>query len=465
MLSRPSAILRSPFVTTNPCCRTCHRPFSSLNLPALHERGLIKDMLPDTMGTRMSEMISKKETSVYAGFDPTASSLHVGNLLPLIGLLHFQRAGIKPIVVIGGATATIGDPSGKKTERERITSDIVDENAAAIRKNIDNIFANHKKYLWQSEEKLPPFTIVNNMKWYKDINAVDFLGNVGRHIRIGGMLLKDSVQTRLNSSEGMSFAEFSYQAFQAYDWLHLLKTYNCFLQIGGSDQMGNMKAGYDLIRKVTGDSPYSLTVPLITTETGDKFGKSAGNAVWLDSEQTSTFDFYQFFLRSSDNDAAQYLKLFSFIPEKQLTEVLESHHANPGQRKAQKKLAEQATLLVHGEEGLKTALQATEALFNSSVEALSTLNPEVFPSILGQAFVTNLPLNSSITVLDTVMQAKCFQEEKDARRVIGAGGVYINHQKTRVADHVIQAGSHILPNNITLIRIGKKNHYVVRWRS
>ncbi|OQV25441.1 Tyrosine--tRNA ligase, mitochondrial [Hypsibius exemplaris] len=442
-----------------------------LNVKSLNERGLISNVFP-ALDDKFVNRLASKSVAVYTGFDPTASALHVGNLLPLIGLLRFQRSGIRPIVVclpmlqIGDATALVGDPSGKNKEREGIAADVVAGYSAGIRANIERIFANHAAHLWKSQTKvLPELKLMSNMDWYSKMNPVEFLGGVGRNIRMGAMLLKDSVQSRLNGPEGMSFAEFSYQAFQAYDWLHLFRKYDCFLQLGGHDQMGNMMAGYELIRRMTGDTAHCFTVPLVVNEIGSKFGKTAGNAVWLDESKTSTFEFYQFFLRLPDTEVEKYLRLFTLVPDEEIADIMAQQTAKPELRKAHKKLADQVTLLVHGDKGLELAQRATEAFFGSDIKALASLDPGVVSDIFGRAFVSNLNFTSGITVFDVVMRAKCFADERDARRVIAAGGVNINFSKMRNPDECLQVGEHVLPNEMTLIRIGKKNYYVVRWNS
>jgi tyrosyl-tRNA synthetase len=287
--------------------------------------------------------------TVYAGFDPTASSLHVGNLLILMNLLHWQRGGHKVIIVLGGATGLIGDPSHREYERMAMEEVTVNQNTNSIKENIMKIFDNHEKYFWKDAKfPLTPIIIKNNIDWYKDVNILEFVRNIGHHFRMGTMLNKTSVQGRLKSESGMSFTEFTYQVFQAYDWLHLFNKYKCKFQIGGSDQLGNISAGHELISRISKKNVFGLTLPLITGEGGKKFGKSLQNAVWLSSNKSSSFQLYQFFIRTNDSDVEAYLKLFTFLPLTEIKQIIEEHKKHPNQRKAQHVLAQNVTLLVHG---------------------------------------------------------------------------------------------------------------------
>lgn len=266
-----------------------------------------------------------------------------------MNLLHWQRAGHQVIALVGGATGLIGDPSHRKSERIEIEKCLVEENVKSIEENIKTIFNNHENYFWKyKQESLKPPIIVNNLNWYTNINVIEFVRNIGKYLRMGTMLGRASVQARLNSDTGMSFAEFTYQVFQAYDWLQLMTKYNCCFQIGGSDQMGNIMSGYDLITKSTRKQVYGITLPLITAEGGRKFGKSLMNAIWLSPTKSSSFQLYQYFIRSKDSDVEKFLKLFTFLTLSKINEVMEEHMRNPEQRKAQKLLAQEVTLLVHG---------------------------------------------------------------------------------------------------------------------
>ncbi|XP_022130818.2 tyrosine--tRNA ligase, mitochondrial [Pieris rapae] len=440
-----------------------YRCTSTRNILKLSDRGMFQDIFPNTAVSEIVNLLNKSPQCVYAGFDPTANSLHIGNLLVIVNLLHWQRGGHNPIALLGGATGYIGDPSGKNTDRMALQSNIIQENINGLKKNLDEVFDNHKKYIWSDERKLNPIKIVNNETWYRDINSIQFVSEIGRNFRMGTMLLKQSVQSRINSEVGMSFTEFSYQIFQAYDWLKLYKEFNCKFQIGGSDQMGNISAGHDLISRITKQSVYGLTLPLVTTEEGDKFGKSAGNAIWLDPNKTSPYSLYQFFIRTKDSEVEKLLKLFTFYSLGEIKDIMFKHKNHPQDRYPQQCLADQLTVLVHGEEGLKKARIATEAIHSKNVKSLITLSSTELEQVFEGAPVTQLLLSPGITVLKLGLKAKCFATEADAMRIIQAGGFYINHQKIKNIQEVITESVHILPNQLSLLRVGKRNHYIVKW--
>ncbi|KAK0087817.1 hypothetical protein PV325_014001 [Microctonus aethiopoides] len=440
------------------------RFYSNRNILSLNERGMFQDMFPADNSDEVEKLVVKSPQCVYAGFDPTADSLHVGNLLVLMNLLHWQRAGHQVIAVLGQATGQIGDPSHRAKEREEINSTIISQNIDSIRKNIETIFSNHKKYFWNDEksEAKPPI-ILNNMDWYKNIQIIDFIRGVGKYFRLGAMMGRTSVQTRLNAEGGMSFTEFTYQIFQAYDWFYLFNKYKCRFQIGGNDQMGNIVSGHDLISKSLGKQVYGLTLPLITAEGGKKFGKSVGNAIWLSPEKSSSFNFYQFFIRTADSDVEKLLKLFTFLSLKEINKIMESHKAEPEKREAQRILADQVTLLVHGEDGLAAAKLASSVLYDNSIEVLSKLSAQEVMSVFDGAKVTELPCEPGLTTYGLAMKINCFKTEQDALRIIPAGGFYINNSKIINVNEVITPGIHILPNNLTLVRVGKKTYHIVKW--
>ncbi|KAI8040133.1 hypothetical protein M5D96_007563 [Drosophila gunungcola] len=345
----------------------------------------------------MKQLFTSGQQSIYAGFDPTADSLHVGNLLVIMGLIHCQRSGHRPIALVGGATGLIGDPSGRKTERNQLGESLI-----------------------------------------------DFVANMGRHFRMGSMLSRSSVQSRLESEDGMSFTEFTYQIFQAYDWLHLLRRHNCCFQMGGSDQTGNLMTGHELISRE-----------------GDKFGKSAGNAVWLDGNKTSPFALYQFFLRMPDSEVEKLLKLFTFIPLPQIEQLMSEHTREPEKRKAQTLLAEDVTLLVHGENGLKQAERVTNALYKGNVEGLAELNLAEIQQTFQGATMVDLMTEPGMSILELAMKAKCFPTETDAVRIINAGGFYVNQKRVQNIAEVLTTGIHILRNGVSLLRVGKRNFYII----
>ncbi|XP_046414786.1 tyrosine--tRNA ligase, mitochondrial [Neodiprion virginianus] len=442
-----------------------YKTYKSRNVLRLYDRGMFQDIFPDTSAGEVIDLLNASSQTVYAGFDPTADSLHVGNLLVLMNLLHWQRSGHQVIALVGGATGQIGDPSHRKSARTEMEQVLINENIKGISRNIRTIFKNHEELFWEEKKTVKPVMIVNNIEWYKDINALDFLRSVGRYFRLGTMLSKTSVQTRLNSETGMSFAEFSYQVLQGYDWFHLLEKYNCRFQIGGSDQMGNIDAGFDLIGRATDKRVFGLTLPLITTESGEKFGKSAGNAIWLSENKSSSFQLYQFFIRTKDSDVHQLLKFFTFIPLGRISEIMVAHQKNPEQRTAQKILAEHVTRLVHGEAGLKTAQQTTSVLYDKSIESLSSLSADEMVSAFQGATLIEILPEPGLTVLQLSLKANCFPDETNAIRIITAGGFYINHQRIQNIEEIITPGVHIMPNNLTMIRVGKKTYYIVKWIS
>ncbi|KAL9921257.1 tyrosine--tRNA ligase, mitochondrial [Glossina fuscipes fuscipes] len=443
------------------------RFYSYRNVLLLTERDFFQDLFPDTARLQITKIFENSPQTIYAGFDPTAESLHVGNLLVIMGLLHCQRASHHPIALLGGATALIGDPSHRKTERSQLKQSLVQRNLEAIKQQLIRIFENHQNFLWDDKlhkRPLPQLRIVNNADWYENLNIIDFVNQNGRHFRLGQMLSRASVQSRIEADGGMSFAEFTYQVFQAYDWLHLLRNYNCRFQLGGSDQMGNLMSGHELISRTERKTEvFGLTLPLITNEEGDKFGKSGGTAVWLDQEKTSAFALYQFFIRRPDAEVEKLLKLFTFLTLPEIENLMTEHRKEPEKRKAQTILAEDVTLLVHGENGLKQAERITNALYKGQVEGLAELNCGQVQQTLNGATLVELLAEPDITVLQMAMKAKCFPTEADAVRIITAGGFYINQKRSQNIAEIISHGIHVLRNGLTILRVGKRNFYIVRW--
>lgn len=436
---------------------------SPRDMLTLHERGIFQTVFPETYTSDLVNQLSKS-ISVYCGFDPTADSLHIGNLLAIIGLIHCQRGGHQPLCVVGGATGIIGDPSGKTKDREAMSPMDIENNTIAITNQLNQIFNNHEQYIWKHQHrKLKPVKIINNTEWYKDENILTFMSRVGRSFRMADMLSRESVKGRLSSSEGMNFTEFTYQIFQAYDWLQLYQKYNCIIQIGGNDQLGNIVSGYEFITKLTGNKVFGLTVPLVKSSTGDKLGKSAGNALWLDPYKTFPFDLYQYFINLPDSEVEKHLKLFTFLPDSEIRQIMRDHKENPHKRIPHRKISALVTSLIHGESGLKEAKRWTEALFDKTGAALSTLSKQEMKSLFNNVPCTRMVQEAGLTLLDVCMRCKCFSHEDDAQRIIDLGGVYVNHGRVSNADTVLLPGLHILANNITLLRIGKKNHYIVEW--
>ncbi|XP_058444902.1 tyrosine--tRNA ligase, mitochondrial [Malaya genurostris] len=443
-----------------------HRPYTEGNILKLQDRGFFQDVFPAEAIDKARSILGASPQTIYAGFDPTADSLHVGNLLVIIGLLHSQRAGHQPIALLGGATGLIGDPSGRKTERQAMPTGQLDQNLTCIGVQIERIFEHHQELLWEKRGQtgvLKPVLVVNNADWYKALNFVEFVSGIGRHFRMGSMLSRASVQSRLQSEAGMSFTEFTYQIFQAYDWSHLLAVHNCRFQLGGSDQMGNIMSGHELISRVNRKEVFGITVPLITNEEGDKFGKSAGNAIWLASEKTSPYALYQFFVRTPDAEVEKLLKLLTFLPLDEIRSLMASHQRMPELWQAQKRLAQELTLLVHGEDGLRKAKDISAALYSGNVEALGDLEIRDISQTFGGAPLIEIFPEPGLTVLNVAMRARCFPTEKDALRIIQAGGFTINLNKARNPLEVLAPGVHILKNGISLLRVGKRNYYIVKW--
>ncbi|CAJ1056203.1 tyrosine--tRNA ligase%2C mitochondrial [Xyrichtys novacula] len=433
---------------------------------SLNKRGILKESFPENAAQDQLPQLLRSDTqTVYCGFDPTADSLHVGNLLAIIGLLHFRNAGHHVLAVLGGATAQIGDPSGKTTERERLSSETAEENTRSIRESLQRIFTNHELYFHDGSKKLGTYTVVNNLSWYKDWRVVDFLSKAGRHFRMGTMLSRHSVQSRLKSPDGMSLTEFTYQVFQAYDFHHLNQVYGCKIQLGGTDQLGNLMSGHDYIHKVSGEEVYGLTIPLVTSSVGDKLGKTAGNAVWLNRDKTSPFELYQFFLRQPDASVERFLKLFTFMPLAEIESLMEQQRQDPSKRLAHKRLAAEVTKLVHGKEGLESAKRCTKALYHSSVEALEEMSDEELQELFKEAAFHELLLEPGTTVIDACRKVNAIPEGPKGYRMVSEGAVWINHKQTENPEQVLIPKLHILANGLTLLRVGKRNFCIIKWLS
>lgn len=413
----------------------------------LKERGLLDDMTHPQLRERL-----QVPSVVYAGFDPTSVSLQAGNYVAIMALCHFQRCGHRVIALVGGATGMIGDPSGKTSERTLLTAEQVRQNAEGIRENLSRFLDfNHPT---------APAAIVNNHDWFQQFTLIDFLRDVGKHFRMGAMLDKESVRSRLGSESGMSFTEFSYQLLQAYDFLHLYDTRQCVLQIGGSDQWGNITAGTDLIRKLRGGEAYGLTIPLICDSAGQKFGKSAGNAMYLDQRKTSCYSFYQFFIRTLDSDVLRYLKAFTFLSLEEIAAIEAEFTASPEKRTAQRRLAEEVTRAVHGEAGLKSAQRASAVLFGESMEGLRADDlAEIFADVAS----TELPRTAvdGAAVLDVVTAAGVCKSKGEARRLIESGGLYINNCRVGGLAATVRP-SDIVDGRIVVLRSGKRSFHLVK---
>ncbi len=400
------------------------------------------------------EILASESVSIYIGFDPTATSLHVGHLLPIMTLAHFQRAGHTPIVVVGGATGMIGDPSGRSTERPLLSPEQVDANAVSVRQQLE-------KFL--SFEGDNAAVMLNNYDWIGSKSFLQWLREVGKYFSVNYMVSKESVRKRLQErDQGISYTEFSYMLLQAYDFYHLFTKYGCRLQGGGSDQWGNITAGTDFIRRKTGQEAYGITYPLLASATGDKFGKSAGNAVWLDPEMTPPYGFYQFWLNTGDRDIERYLKFFTFLNLDEIRTICAEHQVAPEKRVAQKALATEVTRVVHGEEGVETALRATQVLFGSSLEGLRDrdLN-EIFRDVPS----TNMPrdkLQSGVPLLDLLIETGVCSSKGQGRRLVKGGGLSINNQRVEDTELIVTT-DHLASESLLVLRSGKKRYHLVRF--
>ena len=418
-------------------------------------RGMIHSMMPGT-----EEQLQKEMTSAYVGIDPTADSLHIGHLVSVMMLRHFQRAGHKPIALVGGATGMIGDPSGKSAERNLL-------NEAALRHNQECIKAQLAKFLDFESNSPNAAELVNNYDWMKDYTFLDFIRDIGKHITVNYMMAKDSVKKRLSSesSEGMSFTEFSYQLLQGYDFLNLYQTKNCKLQMGGSDQWGNITTGTELIRRKTGGEAFALVCPLITKADGGKFGKTESGNVWLDRRYTSPYKFYQFWLNVSDADAEKYIKIFTAISKEEIESLTEEHRQAPHLRALQKRLAREVTVLVHSQEDYDAAVEASNILFgNATSDVLKKLDEETLLAVfegVPQFKISLTELESGVKAIELLTdKAPVFPSKGEMRKLVQSGGVSLNKEKlTDQEQHI--SWTDLLNDKYLLVQKGKKNYYLL----
>ena len=418
----------------------------------LRWRGLLHDIMPET-----EEELSKGMTSGYIGFDPTADSLHVGSLLQIITLMRFQQAGHKPLALVGGATGMVGDPSGKSQERNLLSEDILNHNLKSIQKQLErfldfNCGANSAE-------------IVNNYDWFKSFTFLDFIRDVGKHITVNYMMAKDSVKKRLDSEVGMSFTEFSYQLVQGYDFYYLWKHKNCMLQMGGSDQWGNIVTGTEFIRRKEGGRVFGLTSPLIKKSDGTKFGKTEGGNVWLDAKKTSPYQFYQFWLNASDEDAGNYIKIFTFLSDQEINILITEHQQAPHLRVLQKVLAADLTNLVHSATALETAFKTTDFLFgNGSLDFLKSLDNEGFLQVfegIPQFIISKIEFEVGYDVLTLLAdKSSIFPSKGEAKKMIVGGGVSINREKISAHDKVFTSAD-LINEKFLVVQKGKKNYFLI----
>jgi tyrosyl-tRNA synthetase len=416
-------------------------------------RGLIQDIMPGT-----EEQLCKEPTSCYVGFDPTADSLHIGSLIPIILLIHLQKFGHKPIVLVGGATGMVGDPSGKSEERNLLSTEVLNHNVISVKKQLE-------KFLDFSSTKGNVAEMVNNYDWFKNISFLDFIRDVGKHISINYMMAKDSVRKRLEAENGMSFTEFSYQLVQGYDFYWLFTNKNCKIQFGGSDQWGNIVTGTELIRRKSAGEAFAFTCPLLTKADGSKFGKSEKGNVWLSADKTSPYSFYQFWLNTADEDAERFLKIFTFLSRDEIADLVKQHTGNENQRILQKKLAEELTCLVHSQKDYEFAVKASSILFsNDTAQTLKELNEDQLLQVMEgvpSIEIKKQSLNESIDIISLLTDTKIFPSKGEARKMVTGGGVFINKEKVIAADEEINE-SRLLNHKYLLVQKGKKNYYLLK---
>ena len=421
----------------------------------LQWRGLLHDIMPET-----ESFLLEKSTKGYIGFDPTADSLHIGSLVQIIILMHFQKHGHAPIILVGGATGMIGDPSGKSDERN-----LLDQ--ATLEKNCSGIQSQLERFLDFNSSLPNPAILVNNYDWMKSYSLIDFSREVGKHITVNYMMAKESVKKRLSSEAkvGMSFTEFTYQLLQGYDFLHLYRNLECRLQMGGSDQWGNITTGTELIRRKEGGKAYAITCPLIKKADGSKFGKTEGGNVWLDKSRTSPYKFYQFWLNTSDEDAVSYIKIFTCLSKEEIDSFIAQHQEAPHQRLLQKTIADEVTTLVHGAEELQRVQEASQILFGKATgEAFQKLTPETFLELfegVPQANVDRSVINEGLEIIGALSSLSGFlSSNSEARRALKENAISVN--KTKVGQDFSIQNEHLIGGQYVLLQKGKKNYFVIK---
>lgn len=418
----------------------------------LRWRGLIQDIVPGT-----EEQLLKEPTTAYVGFDPTAESLHIGSLIQIILLMHLQQYGHKPLALVGGATGMVGDPSGKSEERNLLSKEVLEKNIAGIRRQLS-------KFLDFESNTSNAAEMVNNLDWFQGISFIDFIRDAGKHISVNYMMAKDSVKKRLEAENGMSFTEFCYQLMQGYDFYWLREHKECKLQFGGSDQWGNIVTGTELIRRKSGKDAFAFTCPLLKKADGGKFGKTESGTIWLDAERTSPYQFYQFWLNTTDADVENFLKIFTFLSSKEIAHLVAESQGKEHLRPLQKRLAAEVTRLVHSEEDLEFAQKASSILFsNDTADILRSLTEkqllQVMEGVPGAEISKEIFSNSDfITILS---ESGVFPSKGEARKMLQAGGISMNKRKVNVADTTL-ATEQLLHDKYLLIQKGKKNYFLIQ---
>ena len=420
----------------------------------LRWRGMVHQLMPGT-----EELLAREQVTAYVGFDPTADSLHIGHLCSIMILRHFQRAGHKPLALVGGATGMIGDPSGKSAERNLLTEEVLRHNEACIKAQLGH-FLDFDSAAPNGAE------LVDNYDWMRDFTFLDFAREVGKHITVNYMMAKDSVKKRLNGEarDGLSFTEFTYQLLQAYDFLHLYQTKNCKLQMGGSDQWGNITTGSELIRRTLGGEAYALTCPLITKSDGRKFGKTESGNVWLDKRYTTPYKFYQFWLNVGDDEAARYIKIFTSLPKDEIDALIAEHSADPGRRLLQKRLGEEVTCMVHSREDYDMAIEASNILFGRATkESLVRLDEATLLAVFDGVprFEVAKDQVCGAKAVDLLAETtKCFASKGEMRKLVQGGGVSLNKEKLETPDRLVTADD-LLDGKYLLVQRGKKNYFLI----
>ncbi|WMW77940.1 tyrosine--tRNA ligase [Flavobacterium sp. 20NA77.7] len=425
----------------------------------LQWRGLVHDIMPGT-----EEQLLKEPTSVYIGFDPTSDSLHIGSLVPIILLMHLRNFGHKPYALVGGATGMIGDPSGKSNERNLLDETTLNHNVEGIKRVLS-------KFLDFNATDAQAPVLVNNYDWMKDFSFIQFARDIGKRITVNYMMSKDSVKKRLSgeTGDGMSFTEFTYQLIQGYDFYHLYKTHNCLLQMGGSDQWGNITTGTELIRRMSVDTDkegkaFAMTCPLITKADGSKFGKSEKGNIWLDADKTSAYEFYQFWLNTTDVDAEKYIKIFTFLPKEEIESLILAHQEAPHLRIVQKKLAEELTIMIHGKEELENAIKASSILFgNATTEDLKSLNEQTFLAVfdgVDQAIVAKKEIEAGYGIIEAFASNGFLASNSEVRRALKENAISVNKQK--VTESYTISTADLLNDKFVLLQKGKKNYYLLK---
>ena len=419
-------------------------------LDELRWKGMIQDIMPGT-----EEQLKKEMTSGYVGFDPTADSLHIGSLVPILLLVHLQRAGHKPIALVGGATGMVGDPSGKSEERNLLSEETLRHNQEGVKKQL-------MQFLDFDPSKPNSAEMVNNYDWFKEMGFLTFIRDVGKHITVNYMTSKDSVKKRLEGETGMSFTEFTYQLVQGYDFYWLYKNKNVKLQMGGSDQWGNIVTGTELIRKKDGGEAFAFTCPLLTKADGTKMGKTEKGNVWLDINKTSGYDFYQFWVRASDEDAEKWIKIFTFLDKETVDSLIAEHKKDESKQVLQKKLAEEVTKFVHGEEELKKAITTTEKVFENRQAPAESLTMDDIDAMDGLEKIdfSKEKITAGIDIVSFLAESGIFPSKGEARKMIQGGGVSINRKKVDDVQFTIDK-SFLLHDKYILVKRGKKNNYLV----